>query len=31
VWMERLKESEHGWCVLYTLMKIEHWNLSKSF
>jgi hypothetical protein len=25
------KESEYSQCTFYTCMKIEHWNLSKSF
>jgi hypothetical protein len=29
--MERVKEGEYGRCTLYTCMKIDQGNLSKSF
>jgi hypothetical protein len=30
-WIERVKESEYGLCILYTCLKIEQWNLLKLF
>jgi hypothetical protein len=30
-WMERVKEGEYNRCTLGASMKIEHWNLTKSY